>query len=45
MSSLGLNTADQIAPQTLMVALLVVVNDILCKHATKMPLTERNEPV
>jgi hypothetical protein len=43
--SRDLNNADQIVPQTLMVALVVVVDDIVQKRATKMPLTERNGPV
>jgi hypothetical protein len=44
-SSPDFNIADQIVPQTLMIALMVVVHDILRERSTKMPLTERNEPV
>jgi hypothetical protein len=44
-ASPGFNIADQIVPQTLMIALMVVVHDILRECATKMPLTARNEPV
>jgi hypothetical protein len=42
---LGANAGDQLIPEALMIALAVVVDHVLCKRTTKVPLTERNEPV
>ena len=44
-SSLSVNTANPIVPQTLMIALVVEMDHIFRERAAKMGLTDRNDPV